>query len=440
MANGNAWKYFCPNTVKKTPAVDPTSENILYKLQAINSTLAGITSRITRLESQVIGKFGVNRSSPVDPLSFEQKFQRLETNQVILRGKIAALSKDYQHLHHMIGASPRLMNEDEGNVTAIVDVSYLLRSNGSSTVDKFPLTEEDGDRLIENLVTYPKARLYTGENHTGDFEEYNFTAAEFEGGCHHLNLKPLRSVDTFGKCVRLFDGGWCRGWSLAIYPGSGDSLKLPKSKLAKVESIGPCLRHEFLFDCKKGRIIKNSSDLNTYIPDLNEFSSLRRVRGTTKVSPENGPVSTNYHLGKHDRLEYLSTWIEFYPNNTNNTDGNGVLTSPDKKPGDVLGYAIPPHFGGPSDEVYNIYPSSPSARDKWMEILSQVKAFIEKRKRGMVLEPQPQTVVVGQKFEYENDDSTRPYAFDYHIQFRMSNLEYGIPNLSKILYGRIFNN
>ncbi|CAG7694896.1 unnamed protein product, partial [Allacma fusca] len=45
---------------------------------------------------------------------------------------------------------------------------------------------------VNNMLTFPRARLYSGRNFTGESETYDYGKAKYGGGCHDL-------VDLKGK-------------------------------------------------------------------------------------------------------------------------------------------------------------------------------------------------------------------------------------------------
>ncbi|CAG7821237.1 unnamed protein product, partial [Allacma fusca] len=149
---------------------------------------------------------------------------------------------------------------------------------------------------VNNVLTFPRARLYSGRNFTGESEMYDYGTAKYVGGCHDLvDLKgKVKSVETFEKCVRVFNSNGCAGWSSVIYPASGNSHDILNSKLTEIGSVGPCLHNEFAGAIGSG----HPSDKHR-VPDLLEFFSIE------KYQKRNG----TFTLGPHNRVEFVRVTI-----------------------------------------------------------------------------------------------------------------------------------
>ncbi|CAG7823821.1 unnamed protein product [Allacma fusca] len=232
-------------------------------------------------------------------------------------------------------------------------------------------------KSIDNMLKNPKAKLFARTNFKGEFEEYSLKTMPENGGCVNFNklIKTIKSVDTFGKCVRVFANRSCMGWSLAVYPGSGNSHGILSFKFTQIQSIGPCVQNEFKFayfqDSKgiRENITKNSTDVKTYFPDLCAFSSVEKYRDS-KQPPDNGSISW-ISLGPKNRVEYIRAHIYLKHLTANVPDGSEeegkIFKSLDKQVGDSLGFVIPLSMGGVLKN-FNVFPQSQANRAEWGEL------------------------------------------------------------------------
>ncbi|CAG7825515.1 unnamed protein product [Allacma fusca] len=319
--------------------------------------------------------------------------------------------------------------EDE---IAILRQDLRVGSNENCKLRKESIEKFDKP-LLDAVLENPRAKLFTGENYTGISEDYNFNSTKYEGGCHDLWVlaERVKSVDTFGKCVRLFFDEGCDGYSLAVYPGSKNSNNV-FPKLNIVRSIGFCLPNEFISssfkDSNKTIIGKNSSDLMSYVPDLLEITSEDKYKISFSL-PESNYSLTDYLQGPNDRVEMLRALI--YPKHLNlsqqamNSEVTDFYNTLEKHEGDVIGYGIPSSLGGPVNEKFNVFPQNPLSQKEWNQVTSEIHQHFEKH-------PDPEeNVLILLNFEYESALQSRPYAINYWIAYYESS--------NKRLYGRIFN-
>jgi hypothetical protein len=335
------------------------------------------------------------------------------------------------------------MDEVTGNISAITEDLQGLKAEDQKILQdqrdvrsKLPVLWKPAQKslFINEMVTSPKARLYTGANLTGDFEDYTFENATYKGGCH--NLGKLRfnvtSVDTLGKCVRLFDSMACGGRSVAVYPGSGNAGNVLNPNMTRVESIGPCLAEEFEdFDFKDGTkqsILKNSSNPRKYFPDSVQFYSSEKYLKATSLSGSSFSLD-RYLLGPGNRLEFLHAWI--YPRHLKisqpdfEMQNTSFFRSLEQEPGDIVGYGIPPSLGGPVNETYNAFPQTISGNKKWTGLTSEIRPF---------LEAGGDSVRLVLNFAYEDDARSRPTGFYFWIGYVNAIYSY-----EKVSYGRVEN-
>jgi hypothetical protein len=92
-----------------------------------------------------------------------------------------------------------------------------------------------------------------------------------------------------------------------------------------------------------------------------------------------------------------------------------------QKEGDVVGYGIPRALGGPANETFNVFAQTVLSRDEWLNVTAEIGSFVETYPSKLV--------ILTMDFLYENESSTRPYAFYYWIDF----------GDEKVSYGRILN-
>ncbi|CAG7684239.1 unnamed protein product [Allacma fusca] len=303
--------------------------------------------------------------------------------------------------------------------------------NINSTETQADNVDRPDDLWILTMVTHAKSRLYSGENYKGKFEDYSSDTAPFKGGCYNLERLggKIKSVDTYSKCVRLFSGSSCEGWSVAIYPGSGPAGNLLSSKLETVNSVGPCLPEEFqnasFKDTGKQMIVKNSSDFENFIPDEVEFYSLDCLHDS-RTSLDSGISLDAYKLGPQNRVEFLQAMI--YPKHLHipqpnfDMENTDFFKSLDRHTGDVVGYGIPLALGGPANQTFNVFPQSSSGYEEWNRTNTGVTRYLE-RGRGYV--------EVALTFLYSGNLTSRPHAFYYWIQFG--------GDRNEVSYGRVRN-
>ncbi|CAG7650657.1 unnamed protein product [Allacma fusca] len=92
---------------------------------------------------------------------------------------------------------------------------------------------------MKDLVgTHPFALLFSGENYTGVSAKRLYDDGEY---CRLLNFENgVQSLETFGKCVRIYQDRTCYGTSISVYPGSENSHAILKLGLSRAVSIRPC--------------------------------------------------------------------------------------------------------------------------------------------------------------------------------------------------------
>ncbi|CAG7836485.1 unnamed protein product [Allacma fusca] len=285
---------------------------------------------------------------------------------------------------------------------------------------------DSSDVILHDMLKSPFARLYSSENYTGGFVDYHYETATYQSGCHNLtSLRGnVKSMDTFEKCVRLFKGRNCEGWSQAVYPGSGNSHKVLNSKLRQVISVGPCLPDEFQSatiskSSNVIQVVKNYMDWRNTVPDLVEFLSHDKYWQSDHNNNSLVAYSPKGHL---QRSEFLLAHIykkHLGGSQSFNMEHTGFYKSLDKEAGDVIGYGIPLSLMGPPKEN-NIFPQTPSGKEQWLQLTSGIRPFLENN-TGFV--------DLGLNFMYANDVTTRPYAFYYWMKF----------GSTRILYGRVLN-
>ncbi|CAG7716131.1 unnamed protein product [Allacma fusca] len=368
--------------------------------------------------------------------SSESKSQLPTTLLEELQGNSAynAIHQMFQFLN-TLGSKLQDMNE---RLISLEDVVFPNRTeNVTDSGNTKP--ELDISALLKTLLEEPKAKLYSEENYTGISEDYAFLTTEFEGGC--LDLKDLRrkvkSVDTFGTCIRLFYGQLCIGWSLAVYPGSVNSDSVLNKKLSQVESIGPCLSDEFEHatftdaDSSIGaQVEKSSSD----VPDMIEICSLEKFYKATR--PLEIPKLLTHLVGPHNRIELLVALIHptllniTHPQTEGQMESRDFYKSLEKHPGDVLGHGIPALLGGPTNESFNIFPQKPQGREDWLNITSGIRSMIMSEQTSIKVRGTDTTgpeilAQVALNFMYHNESSSRPYVFYYWVHLRSKRLFYG---------------
>jgi hypothetical protein len=295
---------------------------------------------------------------------------------------------------------------------------------------------------VHQLVTAPRARLFSGANFTGAYEDYAFETASFIGGCHELKKlgNNVTSVETFEKCVRLFEDSWCEQRSVAVYPGSeiGHNVLNPYADkynghgAKSFSAIGPCLPEEFEdFDFKdwtKQSFVKNSSNPRRYFPDTVQFYHFEKQTKAITV-PRSSFSLTHYLLGRGNRLEFLRA--EIHPKHLNisqpefEMQNTTDFISLEKAPGDIVGYGILPSLGGPLDKIYNAFPQTTAGKIQWTKLTSEIRPFLEGGGKF---------VRIALNFAYEDVSKTRPIGFYFWIGYHR------VPNpVWKVSYGRVEN-
>ncbi|CAG7814986.1 unnamed protein product, partial [Allacma fusca] len=266
--------------------------------------------------------------------------------------------------------------------------------------------------FLDAIIRNPEAKLFKGENFTGEIEVYDIDSTGWGTGCQNLgNLNnSVASASTFGKCVRLFQEPYCDGVSLAVYPGSEKSRKVLSPELTSVSSVGPCLTEEFdhanFGDLARKTIVKNVENLRENIPDLLTFPGIGLRTSVIEVSNEFSV--RRYVLGPNKRPEYLVSVIK--------SKHLGITTELNAKmedsvyfrslkpvSGDVVGYGVPVELGGPANSTYNIFPQTSAGAEQWRLLTSEVPDFL--------MQQDTNYVILGVQFYYADDWETRPYAF-----------------------------
>ncbi|CAG7715372.1 unnamed protein product [Allacma fusca] len=278
--------------------------------------------------------------------------------------------------------------------------------------------------FLDNAIHLPKARLYTKENLTGEFEDPKsfgtnaLRCANLDKGNGTRYFFPeVKSVDTFGTCVRIYEGLWCEGLSLAIYPGSPFTHNISLSNLQTIKSISPCLQNEF----ENAQIESNSLGYRIFkdpkrtqsldiVPDEIPFFS---PINTTTIYPQCGIIQQE--RGFQNRVEYVKIEIE---RDTLRSDEvvKKIQIPPkveefygklQKEEGDVLGWAVPLELGGPVEEM-NAFPLNRNVREEFQRVVSKVNGIFGSNESI-------QRVHFSVNFVYFDENSTRPDAFSYWI-------------------------
>ncbi|CAG7835596.1 unnamed protein product [Allacma fusca] len=243
---------------------------------------------------------------------------------------------------------------------------------------------------------------------------YVYATAKYEEGCHDLVdlIGKVKSVDTFGKCVRVFASRGCTGWSLAIYPGSGSSHYALNSILTVIGSVGPCLSNEFIGASLGSQVLGVDTPVEKHsVPDLLEFFSIQKYQS----------LNGTFILGPHNRVEFVRVMSsrKQFPESPSELgiEKKESYLSLGKKETDVVGYLYPLGLGGSVNDTRNIFSQSPSGRDAWLQATSDIRPYLERA--------ESKWVKLRMNLMYENDESTRPYAFSYYINYDQKRISYG---------------
>ncbi|CAG7721551.1 unnamed protein product [Allacma fusca] len=258
---------------------------------------------------------------------------------------------------------------------------------------------------ITEMLHNPMVRLFTGANFSGTFENYHSGMDRNYSGCHETRqVRSVKSAATLNKCTRLFTLKDCRGLSLAIYPGLGNS-NVPLDILSQVMSIGPCIVEDFVEN-------KNTSGA---IPDIFAISETPTSNSDLYRGDR---LEVQYTLGPKNRIENLVASI-FQPGLVDiteflNVEETNFYKSRDTEPGDIPNFVIPIEIGGPQDFLFNIFPMHQSMVNTWAEIFPS--SFSD-----------PNEIFhwhMTFKFLYDTDSHTRPMSVYYYFRDEINRMIY----------------
>ncbi|CAG7731049.1 unnamed protein product [Allacma fusca] len=302
-----------------------------------------------------------------------------------------------------------------------------------------PLSVTTEPELVE-VLNSPKARLHYGEGEIRREFDYDYTVARPTRGCFtfanhgmYLKLKDFESVETFGTCIRLFNGEKCSQQSVAFYPSEKLHWSYFLFPWFPSGSIGPCTPQELLWTKKQNKEVGNTSiilyekeeikDGLAYSPNILNFLEFPARDDETRPD---SPVwlQTTGHAGS-----ILKLWAKFHkkhlrPNETIAVQPSDVsqkvLGSMEVKEGDILGYVIHPKLGGPAETTYNIIPQSKWNWREWSRICTEL--VYDYLTTSSKVDP---FVKLTLNFDYDQWNSSRPNGFSYWIEQTGSEIYYG---------------
>ncbi|CAG7666158.1 unnamed protein product, partial [Allacma fusca] len=287
-------------------------------------------------------------------------------------------------------------------------IAELLRNNSGQYVYNVVNTESPSrpvakastrqnitSEFLYELTNSPRARLYSNKNHTGQYEEYQAFSAWNKGASNGLR--------------RLVFGNLSRN-ALSIYlqqDGVSESVK----------------------------IVKKFKDNETaeFSPDWVLFGGVDNYMESYHLWDKENPI-TNFKQGSNGRIEYVRAFV-YQMHLRNEIQVNDLEMSSftrrqyeqfEMEEGDTVGYAIPLKFGGPEDEIYNIFPQSETCQAKWEKQLDE--ALEDNLTEGFY-----GLATIYLNFMYSNTNASRPFAFAYHISIN------GQSDVDRVRYGVIEN-
>ncbi|CAG7727652.1 unnamed protein product, partial [Allacma fusca] len=126
------------------------------------------------------------------------------------------LNEVLQHLHGFSKIiEPPFSNYSKQKFNRKMEMP-LLRFHSCKHLNKIPNESKDNiskasqltpvTEFIRGMIQKPMVRLFSGENLTGDFEDYHFGKDNKLKGCYLLKkIRKVKSAATLGKCIRLFE-------------------------------------------------------------------------------------------------------------------------------------------------------------------------------------------------------------------------------------------
>ncbi|CAG7715368.1 unnamed protein product [Allacma fusca] len=317
---------------------------------------------------------------------------------------------------------------------------YGVVSNAPETTI-LPFQDLSTLQYLKDTLRSPRVELTVRSNFTGDStEDYNFSQSKCKNRYVSSDDEAI-SVKTFGTCVRLFEDSHCKGWSLAIYPGSanlGDSnvrlssnfppeqaeVRQLNSKLNWVFSLGPCFENEFdhakIRSGPKGKVIVKDPALTKTFASIPDVLDAKGDENKDSAFVLPCPIQ-EVSLGHNGRVEYLKATLSDI---TSRTRGRSTVPERlrifyetlEKDPDDILSYIIPSESNA-RDETFNILPLSIGASERWKGLLTKWRSQQDRSGKHAV-------VVV--TMSYLDAFSTRPVSMVYTIFHDSITVDYGL--------------
>ncbi|CAH0381867.1 unnamed protein product [Bemisia tabaci] len=213
------------------------------------------------------------------------------------------------------------------------------------------------------------------------------------------------SVNTLGKCVRLYEHENCEGKSKAYYPGSfGHDNLWEMNDL--VTSVGYCYDHDQAkegCDRAKRQIGGGGCQWAADVLTVGFLPWLRRIQ-----NPNPDSAARWWQIGHNDRVESMEAVIE------RRHLGRGTDTNPATRDfaqqmgrsNDDAGHILASRLGGLGNDTANIFPQSRNInRGVWAQAEADVANAVQNRGR----------VRYTVNLEYDGHYETRPFKIVYRV-------------------------
>ncbi|XP_050439305.1 uncharacterized protein LOC126844884 [Adelges cooleyi] len=266
-------------------------------------------------------------------------------------------------------------------------MTYGMRWGCLLNADKYCCPAGDGDDIV----------LCEHKDHKGNCIAHSVTS---RSPCVTVdNNDWASSVDTLGKCFRLYEHNRCEGRSVAVYPGSVGHDDLSSVGMNDmVTSVGSCWDHDRYRECPT-RSKRAAGNRCEFAMDVLTVGFLAwRARDTIGLT---GPVNYYQRSGRNGRTESMEAFI--YPRHLyTGTGTNGAAQAYARRMGhgnDDAGHLLASRLGGSGTDLRNIFPQSPNIN---RGVMAQTEAMVAEVVNSYG------SARYNVNLEYADEDATRP--------------------------------
>lgn len=228
-------------------------------------------------------------------------------------------------------------------------------------------------------------------------------------GKHCTNLQDeIKSIDTRGKCLRIYDQSDCEGRSIAVQSGKYHNLV---DYVITARSVSACFQRDKCETQTHRKRSYNCKFINDFM--IGFLPWLRRDRDNL----QNGPVQY-FQIGPNGRTEVMEALIHRRHLDTGTPPDNSAReftrNMNEGNTGDQAGHVLASRLGGSGRDLRNIFPQNPHMNmGHWRSIENDVYNLVA---------ASDEPVRFNINLLYESRSSTRPSSIVFRIQSNISSV------------------